>query len=261
MEVLKNFLKAIISFYSNNSGLLLITIILFILCIVIEKYYPNFRGFMGEFWVRLELGKLSKDKYIILNDIMIQDEKGTHQIDHLVLSEFGIFVIEMKNYYGLIIGKEFDSKWCQYLGKNKKYFINPIHQNYGHIKSLSNLLKIDEKHFISIICFSNQAKINIKSNSIVTQVDYLKNEILKYNEKTCNNDITEMFNVISSNNIKDKKMRKQHIKNIHINLNNKVFENNMICPKCSNKLVEKNGTYGKFIGCSNYPKCRYIKKQ
>ena len=216
---------------------------------------------MGEFWVKLELRKLPKDKYVVLNDIMLKDEKGTHQIDNLVLSVFGIFVIEMKNYYGLIKGREFDNKWCQYLGKTKNYFINPIHQNYGHIKSLSKLLNLEDKYFISIICFSNQSKINVRSDSVVTQVDYLKNEILKYKELLIENDIKELANIIMFNNIDDKKLRKQHIKDIHTRINNdKELEKNMICPKCGNELIERDGKYGKFIGCSNYPKCKYIRK-
>ena len=261
MEIIKSFIEGIINIYSNNLKLLFETIILIILCILLKLYYPKFRGFMGEFWVKLELGKLPKDKYFVLNDIMIKDDKGTHQIDHLVLSEFGIFVIEMKNYYGLIKGKEFDNKWCQHLGKTKNYFVNPIHQNYGHIKSLSNLLKLDDKYFISIICFSNQAKIDVKCNNIVTQVDYLKCEILKYKELLVNNDIKELSNIIISNNIEDKALRKQHVRDIHIKVNkDNELKNNMICSKCGNELVERNGKYGKFIGCSNYPKCKYIKK-
>ena len=261
MEIVKSFFEGIINIYSNNSKLLLETIILIALCIILKIYYPKFRGFMGEFWVKLELRKLPKDKYVVLNDIMIKDEKGTHQIDHLIISKFGIFVIEMKNYYGLIKGKEFDNKWCQYLGKNKSYFINPIHQNFGHIKSLSNLLKLDDKYFISIICFSNQAKVDVKSSSIVTQVDYLKDEILKYEELLVDNDIKGLSNIIISNNIEDKFLRKQHMKDVCIKINNnRELENNMICPKCGSELVERNGKYGKFIGCSNYPKCKYIKK-
>ena len=51
------------------------------------------------------------------------------------------------------------------------------------------------------------------------------------------------------------------MKDIRIKINNnRELENNMICPKCGNELVERNGKYGKFIGCSNYPKCKYIKK-
>ena len=31
-----------------------------------------------------------------------------------------------------------------------------------------------------------------------------------------------------------------------------------VCPKCEGQLVYKRGRYGKFIGCANYPKCKYI---
>ena len=33
-----------------------------------------------------------------------------------------------------------------------------------------------------------------------------------------------------------------------------------ICPTCGGKLLEKNGKYGKFLGCANYPNCRFTKK-
>jgi len=33
------------------------------------------------------------------------------------------------------------------------------------------------------------------------------------------------------------------------------------CPDCGAPLVEKTGRFGPFIGCSNYPKCKYIKKK
>ena len=71
---------------------------LLILSILADILYPKFRGFMGEFWVKQELKKLPMDKYIVLNDIMVKQNNSTHQIDHLIISQFGIFVIEMKNY-------------------------------------------------------------------------------------------------------------------------------------------------------------------
>ena len=33
------------------------------------------------------------------------------------------------------------------------------------------------------------------------------------------------------------------------------------CPKCDGQLQEKNGKYGRFIGCSNFPKCRYTRRK
>ena len=260
MEIVKGFIEGIINIYSNNPKLLLETIILIILCVLLKIYYPKFRGFMGEFWVKLELSKLPKEQYIVLNDIMIKDERGTHQIDHLVISKYGIFVIEMKNYYGLIKGNEYQDKWVQYLGKNKYYFKNPIHQNYGHVKVLEKILNLNINKFIPVVCFSNQAKLNITNKSIVVQLDKLLKIIKQFNEVQLEIDINPIANKIESLNIIEKDKRKKHIKNIKQKINEEnVKENHMICPKCGNNLVIKNGKYGNFIGCSNYPNCKYTK--
>lgn len=235
-------------------------IIIFILLILVTVFYKKIRGFMGEFWVKQELKKLPKDKYIILNDIMIKSSKGTHQIDHIIISKYGIFVVEMKNYYGLITGEEYQNKWTQHLGKNKYYFNNPIHQNYGHIKALEELLNLSEDKFISIICISNQAKLKVKAKN-VTQLDFVNDLIKLYNNEIILEDLSKIKNKIEQNNITDKEIRKNHIKNIKNTVKeNNDKEKNMICPKCGSKLVERNGKYGKFIGCSNFPNCKYTSK-
>lgn len=33
------------------------------------------------------------------------------------------------------------------------------------------------------------------------------------------------------------------------------------CPECGNPLVIRKGKYGEFVACSNYPECKYIKKE
>lgn len=224
-------------------------------------YYKKFRGFMGEFWVKVELNKLSKDKYIVLNNIMIKSSKGSHQIDHIVISKYGIFVIEMKNYYGLITGDEYKDKWTQHLGKNKYYFNNPIHQNYGHIKALEELLQIDNDKFISIICISNQAKVKVTAKN-VTQLDFLNQLICSYDKEILDDDIESVKTKIESNNILDKEARNEHVRNIKTALKETEHKvKNNICPKCGGQLVERNGKYGRFIGCSNYPRCKYIAKK
>lgn len=38
-------------------------------------------------------------------------------------------------------------------------------------------------------------------------------------------------------------------------------ETGEICPECGNKLVVRKGRYGEFVACSNYPECKYIKKE
>ena len=38
-------------------------------------------------------------------------------------------------------------------------------------------------------------------------------------------------------------------------------ETGEICPECGNPLVIRKGRYGEFVACSNYPECKYIKKE
>lgn len=37
-------------------------------------------------------------------------------------------------------------------------------------------------------------------------------------------------------------------------------ETGEVCPECGSPLVVRNGRYGEFVACSNYPTCKYIKK-
>ena len=256
MEMIKVLWKFFIDLITNPYF-----IVMAILAIGVDIYYPKFRGFMGEFWVKQTLKKLPNDKYKVLNNIMIKENGNTHQIDHLVLSQFGIFVIEMKNYYGLILGNEYNDKWIQYLGRKKNYFLNPIHQNYGHVKALEKLLNIGDGVFIPIVCFSNQAKLKIETRSNVVPLDYLIPTIKGYRNNILEKDLQELYNRIVELNITDKAARKTHVKDIKNKIKEDTFKvDNMICPKCGGNLVVRNGKYGSFIGCSNYPECKYTKR-
>ena len=54
---------------------------------------------------------------------------------------FGIFSIETKNYKGQIYGSESSAKWTQNIYGHKYSFMNPIYQNYAHVKALNALLQ------------------------------------------------------------------------------------------------------------------------
>lgn len=52
------------------------------------------------------------------------------------------------------------------------------------------------------------------------------------------------------------------VKNAFDNMEKKApVETGEICPECGNPLVKRNGRYGEFTACSNYPECKYIKKE
>lgn len=186
-----------------------------------NKLYIWFRGKIGEFHLKCELNKLPKKEYIVLNDIMIMSNNITYQIDHVVISKFGIFVIEMKNYFGFIYGDSYKKKWIQKIGKTKRYFYNPIHQNYGHIKALEEKLNLNEKHFISIICFSNQAKINVKGNCNIINLSRINNLIKQYDKILLEDNIEHVARKIYEINIENKLIRKKHVKLIKEKLKNK----------------------------------------
>ena len=96
---------------------------LFIIGIFGTLFYKKIIGKIGEMDVSNELKKLPSNKYLIINNVMLYDENGkSHQIDHIVFSKFGIFVIETKNFEGLIKGNTYDKQWVQILGKTKNSF-------------------------------------------------------------------------------------------------------------------------------------------
>ena len=105
-------------------------IILFILFVVASVVFrilqPRIKGYLGEKSVATILSLLPSDKYKIINDLLIEVDGRTIQIDHLVVSIYGIFVIETKNYKGRITGSDNSDYWTKNMFGNKYTFYNPI---------------------------------------------------------------------------------------------------------------------------------------
>ncbi|WEG11161.1 NERD domain-containing protein [Pullulanibacillus sp. KACC 23026] len=230
---------------------------------------PAVKGFLGEAGVRRALKKLPEQDYLVLNDVMLPNQGKTTQVDHIVLSKYGIFVIETKNYKGWIIGKEKDRQWTQVIYKRKERFYNPIHQNYGHIKALETILSgVYEGDFHSIICFSDRATLkNIEVQSSDVKVIYssqLLKTIFSYQQATNSSfEIQQLAEMIKSAAISnDRKAKKDHVRTIKTKQQEiKAKIQARQCPKCGGQLVKRKGKYGEFLGCSNYPKCRFIEKR
>lgn len=80
----------------------------------------NIKGTLGELRQEIRLDGLPREHYKVINNIIIPNKENTSQIDHLVISNFGIFVIENKNFKGNIYGSERSKTWTQFLGGTKK---------------------------------------------------------------------------------------------------------------------------------------------
>lgn len=132
-----------------------------------KTYIPEFagksmaekKGRVGEQIIKVQvLSKLQAPMYAYFDNLIIPNHRnGSTQIDNLIVSPFGIFVIEAKYYQGWIYGSEDRPTWTQTFPSGKKYpLANPLHQNYGHIKALAHLFRLPEHKFHSVIVFTER---------------------------------------------------------------------------------------------------------
>lgn len=78
--------------------------------------------------------------YHLMNHVTIPMKDGTTQIDHILVSRFGVFVIETKDFSGWIFANANQANWTQVLFKAKFKFQNPIQQNFRHVSAVQELL-------------------------------------------------------------------------------------------------------------------------
>ena len=134
-----------------------------------SKSMAEKKGDVGEQIVKVAvLSKLDAAQYRHFSNLIIPAPNGTTQIDNIVVSPFGVFVIEAKYFQGWIFGGAKQEKWTHTLSRFEKYaFANPIRQNYGHIKALARLLRQPESRFHSVVVFAHrncQLKTELPAN-------------------------------------------------------------------------------------------------
>ena len=256
--------------------LLIIAIVVFIFLVYLARHNSAKRiGKRGEMRVISILSKLPED-YTILNDLIFRTEKGTTQIDHIVVSKYAVFAIETKNYRGEIYGDDNRQEWTQliitevtyakkwwktytYVTKNR--FYNPVKQSLGHVFRIKKLLSA-YKHLpiVPIVVFAGDAILsNVESRYHVVYEEDLLLTIRDY--KTIylsDDDVNKVVETLEANNVREEVTDKQHVKNLRsaAEVTNAIIRSG-ICPKCGGHLVERKGKYGYFYGCSNYPKCKF----
>ena len=158
-------------------------ILAFVAIAIIKAFKPFIKGKVGELAVAVQVKLYLKDpQYILLNDCTLPDEQaGTTQIDHILLSPYGIFIIETKNYKGWIFGSERQKMWTQKIFKKSYKFQNPLHQNYKHQKVLELVLAdiIAPEYLHSIVVFMPDCEFKTDMPVNVFRgaawVDYVKN--------------------------------------------------------------------------------------
>lgn len=227
-----------------------------------------FKGWFGESAVSFATWlSLDSDVYFPLNNVTIGTKNGTTQIDHIIVSRYGIFVIETKNMEGWIFGNEKQSQWTQVLYGKKFRFQNPLHQNYRHTKALEEFLGLSGAHFHSVVFFvgdtckfKTELPSNVLCGGLLRYID-AKTEVLIRDEQ-----VAAIVEAIKSGmrpkgflGLTTAETKREHLASLK-----ERHESATTCPKCGSELVLRTVKRGEragqtFYGCSKFPSCRYMR--
>ena len=255
-------------------------------------------GTHGEYCTYKALEQCALPGTRFLFNVYLKSESGwTTEIDVVMLSPSGIFVIESKDYSGWVFGSESQKNWCQTFpagrGTSEKFtFYNPIMQNRTHIQHLRIIVGQDCPVY-SIIAFSDQCTLrDIQVDSEDVYVIYrsqIAQTISSINSKASmtalsENDITTLYECMFPLTQVADATKEQHIMHVQEKqamayqrkeaeqariveekqkVSNYYRETGMLkCPRCNGTLVirtvKKGTNAGKqFYGCSRYPGCKY----
>jgi len=192
----------------------------------------------------------------IINDSYFDGDRCSSQIDHILINENGVYVIETKNFEGTIYGDAEHENWlCYYPNGEHKQFYNPVKQNNGHVNVVKKILPENAPVFGIVVFVQNNAnKILLDGvvglNQLGSELNRQRSE-----KKLSQMQILQLYISLFVRRTNSSDSERQHIEDI----NRMLCEKSTICPRCGGALVERTGKRGRFIACSRYPKCNYTR--
>jgi restriction system protein len=230
---------------------------------------PFMKGILGEFMVNLA-ARLFLDKkiYKLFKNVTLPTEDGTTQIDHVIVSRYGIFVIETKNMKGWIFGSPQQKTWTQKIYWHTSKFQNPLHQNYKHTQTLQSALAIDPDKVFSLVVFVGDSTFKTPMpDNVVYAGGYIRFIKSKTQPILSDGEVLAIGNKIASGRLKPSiRTNRDHVKHVKAIIEEKqsqVDEN--ACPKCGSPMILRTARNGdnqgkQFWGCTGYPKCRTVRQ-
>jgi restriction system protein len=222
---------------------------------------PWFKGARGEAHVNSALRRLlDENDYQLFKDLTLPCRDGTTQVDHIVVSPFGVFVIETKNMKGWIYGGADQPRWTQVIYGHKSQFQNPIRQNYKHVKAVQDLFGLEAHQLHNVVVFvgSGIPKTAMPSKvvwGVRSLVAYIKSKGCVVVDQT---GLERVAEGLGQSSLKSGLLtHRAHVRNVK-RLVKQRRQQTAECPRCGGQLVERtNGHSGEqFLGCLRFPVCR-----
>ncbi|WP_429148147.1 NERD domain-containing protein [Aeromonas rivipollensis] len=249
---------------------------------------PWFKGMIGEWFINLCIRLfLDQREYHLLKDVTLPIPQGSTQIDHVIVSRFGIFVIETKNMKGWIFGNPTHKSWTQQIYRRKHSFQNPLRQNHLHMMTLKSLLGVADHQLHSVIYFIGDCTFktpmpdNVMNRGLIRHIKGKTTQVLTPAE------VTRVVETIQQGRLAANwQTHRQHVAQLKARhsesprkpLSAKAVpdekraapspvtaqplgDQNPTCPRCGNAMVLRTASRGEnrgnqFWGCRGYPTCR-----
>lgn len=243
--------------------LLLIALMLALLTGLLKT--PWVKGHLGEGLMRVFMHfLLPRQHYHALHNVTLPTRDGTTQIDHVVISRFGVFVLETKNMRGWIFGSEQQAQWTQAVYRRRYTFQNPLRQNYKHVQAVQAVLELPDEHLHSIVNFIGNSTFKTPLPRNVTHGTGFIALI-----KACTTPVLDHTQIATAlERLQRARLapglatQQQHVRHLQQRHDP---DAQRLCPRCGSPLVVRTVAKGNkagqtFWGCSTFPKCRTLQK-
>lgn len=262
----------------------LIVLATLLLAVIAFAKSPFFKGWFGEAMINIFLPmKLRQKGYYFLKDVTLPTSDGrTTQIDHIIVSRYGVFVMETKNLRGWIFGTADDATWTQKFRRSSFSMQNPLRQNYKHVKVLQELLQLPDRVFQSVVFLGPDCRFKKEKPPGLLTTGYSKYIASFTQDLLTEEQVKTVLEKIQQTRLAPGlKTHRQHVENVRqiiaeknksgpartdiVVATSSVSPSVPACPLCGSVMVARVARRGKspgekFWGCSGYPKCRGICK-
>lgn len=168
---------------------------------------------IGEYKIEVALGHLPSD-FKRLSNMLVKIGQGFIHIDHLVVSSYGLILLEVNNLAGTIVGEETDTHWHQAITWRVKTFPNPLLENQTRITVLKEQARLEETLPIySYVTFNRRCNLKVISGTVFYDTDILAalQKLMQTQSKVLNDtEVYEIFNRIKQVNILDLNIRNEY---------------------------------------------------
>lgn len=186
-----------------------------------DESYLYKQGEQGENRINYLIDKYCLEHHHLISNGLFYDWKhNSHQIDQLLINKYGIFVIETKNWNGLLIGTDYDDEWTYITNNLQEKRRSPVKQNKIHVEVIEEIIHetilFEDIPIKNIVVFINTDISQVNSNYIYNEDSFIEaiNHPIKRNYFLSNEEIDEIYESLESYNDKSQEAHLKHIEKI-----------------------------------------------